>query len=324
MDLYTKKQIIEEIRRNVDVFIPVPPIRYRIRCPFCGDSQKNPRDAHLYIKCSDDPNEPLLYNCFLANCGAKGRVNKAFMDRLKIKSKYEESLSDKRYNRISIIKDMNINILSGTPDLSSIQVKYIEKRLGSGFTSEDYDRFKIIWNMNSIFPYISSERIKNTLPNNTDSITFISDNKSTLLSRGFMEDDDWKKIKITPVEDKSFYTIKSTFDLFTRDKIVVNIAEGIFDILSVYKNFNDGTNSVFIAVLGPDYYSGIDYAIMKGLIGNNVIIKLYIDNNIEVTKMKKYLKKYKWLFNDILIYQNIMYKDVGVKVDKIKLVEYRA
>ena len=58
-------------------------IRYRIRCPICGDSQKDFKDSHCYIKCSDDPNEPLLYKCFL--CNAKGMVNEDFLKMLQIK-----------------------------------------------------------------------------------------------------------------------------------------------------------------------------------------------------------------------------------------------
>ena len=45
-----------------------------VRCRFCGDSQKNLSDAHLYI--SLDENKP-FYNCF--KCRASGVINGEFL-----------------------------------------------------------------------------------------------------------------------------------------------------------------------------------------------------------------------------------------------------
>lgn len=317
-----KYQIMNEIENNVDIFKKVSNIRYKIRCPFCGDSQKNLRDAHCYIKCDyENPNEPILYNCFLANCNAKGKVDKNFMNKLGIKSKFIDKISNERYSKISTIKKTNIDVLTGTPSLESPQVNYIEYRLGKGFNIKDYDSFKIIWDMNLIFPYISDQKIKNSLPDNRNSISLLSDDKSTILTRGFEDKDNWRKIKLLSSENKSFYTIKSIFNLFTDDIITVNIAEGVFDVLSIYKNFNDGINSAYIATLGPDYISAVEYAIMKGLVGSNVIIKIYVDKEIDEKKLKFQLKKYRFFFKKIFIYKNIKYKDVGTLISNIELIE---
>lgn len=317
-----KHRIINEIEKHVDVFTKVSAIQYRIRCPICGDSQKNPKDAHCYIKCSYDPNEPLLFNCF--KCNAGGRVTGSFLKKLGIDSDLIGTIDNQRYNRIWSIKKVDIDIITGKPVLSSLQAKYIENRLGAGFTEDDYDRFRIVWDMNPVYSYITNQRVKNTMPNNFNSISFLSDDKSVMLTRYFDDcGDRWRKIKLFPSENRAFYTIKSTLDLFTKDTIEVNIAEGIMDVLSIYKNFNGGENSVFISTLGSDYIGGIDYAIGKGLIGYNVVIKIYVDNDIDTRVLKMKLKKYKWLFNRIYIYENIKSKDVGVKIDKIKLIESR-
>ena len=315
-----KHQILSEIERNVDVFRKVNNIQYRIRCPICGDSQKNPKDAHCYIKCSDDPAEPLLYNCFKCNSG--GIVNEEFLSKLGINKSLSSQLSKQRYSKIVTIKKMNIDIVTGSPILNSPQTRYIENRLGQGFNYDDYERFKIIWNMNEIRKHISDQRILNTLPSMNDSISFISDDRSCILIRSFYDDESrWRKVKILNTNSKSFYTIKSTLDLFTSEMITVNIAEGIMDILSIYKNFNDGINSVYIAALGSDYISALDYMMMKGFVGENIVVKIYVDSDIDVKSLKYRLKKYKWLFDKIIIMENIRFKDVGVTIDKIKLVE---
>lgn len=320
MDLSLKMRIMSEIEKNVDIFRKESKSEFRIRCPICGDSEKNPTDSHCYLKCSIDPNEPILYNCFL--CNSCGKVDSKFLNLLHIKSELSNELDNQRYNKITSIKNVDIDIMTGSPIMGSKQTSYIEYRLGTGFNVNDYDRFKIIWNMSSIYNYIPDIRIRNTLPNINDSICFLSDDKSMLLIRSFTNDGRWKKVKLFPSENRSFYTIKSTFNLFTKDDIIVNIAEGVFDILSIYKNFNDGENSTYVAVLGSDYMNGVDYAISKGLFGFNVVLKIYIDNDISESKLKYQLKKYKWIFKKIYIYKNIKSKDVGVKIKDIKLIEF--
>lgn len=319
-----KSKIITEIEKHVDVFHKVSPIRYRIRCPFCGDSQSDPRDSHMYLMCNNDPTTPILYYCFKGNCGARGAVNKEFLDKLGIQINGIEKFANQNFNRVSYIKKTNIDVITGKPIINSPQIKYIEDRLGDGFTLDDYDRFKIIWDMNSLLPYITDIRLKHTLPSNNNSITFLSDDKSTILTRFFRTSEPrWRRCKLFKLDNKTCYTIKTTLDLFTKEKIIINIAEGIFDILSVYKNFNDENNSVHIATLGSDYESGIIYTIGSGFVGSNIIIKIYIDSNIDVGILKNKIKKYNWLFGKILIIKNIKSEDFGTTLDNIKRIEYQ-
>ena len=316
----SKQQILHEIEQHVDVFMKVSPIQYRIRCPICGDSQKNLRDAHCYIKCSNDPTEPMLYICF--KCNASGIVGKYFLSKLGLPEKVIQSVGTQRYNRIGSNKGKDINILTGTPVLDSPQSHYIESRLGKGFTYEDLDKFKIVWDMHALDPYVT-QRVRNTLPNNFNSISFLSDDKAMLLTRTFTEgpESQWRKIKLFP-SVKSFYTVKVTLDLFTTERITVHIAEGIFDILSAYKNFSQG-NDVYIATLGSDYMSAVDYAITKGFVGSNIDLRIYIDQGIDEKLLKKQLKQYKWMFGEIRIFLNRASKDIGVSIDQIQLVETR-
>lgn len=315
-----KHKIIDEIEKKSDVFYRKSNEQYLVRCPICGDSQKNSKDAHCYIKCSNDPNEPLLYMCF--KCNSAGMVSRSFLEKMGVRSNITAELDNQRYNKVPSIKKMDINIITGDPVMNSLQTQYIEKRLGSGFTSDDYDRFKIVWDMTLVYPYITDQRVKNSMPINSNSVSFLSDDKSLMLTRSF--DDDgilWRKTNLFPSDNRAFYTIKSTIDLFTSDTIEVNIAEGVMDVLSIYRNFASPNNAVFIAAMGSDYVSSVDYAIAKGLIGNNIVVKIYVDDDINEKSLKYKLKKYKWIFKEIYIYKNIKAKDVGVTMDKIKLIE---
>lgn len=314
-----KFEILNEIESHAEIFRKINSEEFKIRCPICGDSSKNLKDAHCYLKCSNRIDEPILYNCFL--CNNKGIVNKAFLKRLGINNKFDDVLEKQKYNRLISFKN-NKNIELGNINLIKKQIDYIDYRLGSGFSIEDFLSFRIICDMRIIKDYINDPSIRNTLPNNDNSISFLSDDNSLLLNRSFSDDYKyrWRKIKLYENDNKSFYTIKTTVDLF--NNITLNIAEGIFDVLSIYKNFRN-ENSVFIATLGSDYISGLDYGIAKGIVGSNVTVNIYMDNDINEKYLKDKLKEYKWLFKNIYICKNALSKDVGVTIDNIKIVKSR-
>lgn len=317
-----KQRTLAEIEKCVPIFRRCANDQYRIRCPICGDSTKHPYDTHCYIKCSPDPTEPILYNCF--KCNAGGIVNRYFLEQVGVSKSFLNDYTDSKYNKLPSFKEANIEILTGDTILDSPQVKYIEKRLGKGLTYDDYDKLKIIWDMSHMKEYISNQSILNTLPSNRDTISFLSDDKSMIITRTFLPGDaqvsEWHKIRPFQTNSRSFYTIKAAFNLFGSEPITVNIAEGIFDIISVYKNFNDGPNSAYIAILGSDYKGGAEYAVANGFIGSNVTLKVYVDSNISQKRVNE-LKPYKWMFNKIIIYRNAIAMDVGRKINEIQLVE---
>lgn len=324
-ELSDKQRILERIRLNVPVFDKLSNEQYRIRCPFCGDSRKDPRKARLYLKCSMDPTEPILYNCFNDNCSAKGRVDKAFFEKLGIPADGLNGLEARRFNRLITVEADKVELITGEPIIPSPQSDYISYRLGEGLAADDLDKFKIIWNFDLIRPFISQRSILNTLPNNDSSISFLSDDRSVLLTRFF--DDNlgvrWKKVRLRPSENRSFYTIKSTIDLMAANTIAVNIAEGIFDILSVYKHFNTGDNSAYVGCLGNDYRSALDHMVAKGIFGNHVTVNVYADDNIDRKWLKSKFKPYRWLFGEITLFWNTQASDFGVKSDRISPVELR-
>lgn len=316
-----KQKILDLIEETVSVFERRGTDQYRIRCPFCGDNQKDPKDAHCYIKCSQDPTEPILYNCF--KCPAGGILGKSFLERLGINSP-DIKMLNATYNKLVTYKPATVEVLTGSPNLDSNQLDYIEYRLGTGFTYQDLDNFKVVWDINLVKPHISNRATLENLPNNNDSITFISDDKTMLLSRSFSDNGQrWKKQRMFGGDIRSFYTVKSMIDLFTEGPITVNIGEGVFDVLAVYKNYNSGDNSLYLAVLGKDYEIAIDYILSKGIVGKNVDVKVYIDSNIDPKATRRQFKKYKWMFNSISILRNGKADDFGHKAEEIFPIELR-
>lgn len=318
MDLSTKQKIMEEIEKRAINYKQLSSIQYKIRCPICGDSSKDPKDAHCYIKSSFDVNEPILYNCFL--CNSKGMVNRNFLEILGCKQEIVDAVTTQRFNRINAYKKADINIITGDPILNSKQADYVRYRLGD-IPKDIWENLKIVWDLNSVYPYITNKRTLNSMPNNRDSISFLSDDKSTLLTRyiGNNEFDRWKKIHLFSSDTRAMYSIKGIFDVFTSDLSDLCIAEGVMDIISVYINEEMSYNSAYVAILGSDYVTGIDYAISKGIFGKNIRVHIYIDEGINQEKLKNQLVRYKWLYHSIEICKNMKYRDMGITPNKIKV-----
>lgn len=315
-----KSRLLREIEEKSPVFRRSSGYQYSIRCPFCGDSQKDLRATHMYLKCTPDPTEPILYKCF--KCDASGRVNDRFLGLLGIDpSKYPTM--NRCYNRLPTVDRSRGEMITGTPDLTSPQVIYIEERLGPGFSLGDYSKFKIVWDMNRIRPYVSDRWIRDSLPDNETSVSFVSDNRSSILTRVFDPNSDvrWRKTKLFPDEARSFYTISADLSMF--EPAVINIAEGIFDILSIYRNFPSGENSMYTACLGKDYISALDYAIAMGLVGGNVSVRIYADSDVNRKYLANRLKKYRWIFDSIVIRWNVRDKDFGITPDRILVGELK-
>jgi hypothetical protein len=79
---------------------------------------------------------------------------------------------------------------------------------------------------------------------------------------------------------------------------------------------------VYIAALGADYESTLVHVISKGFIGSNINVNVYMDSDIDEKLLIYKLRKYKWIFNSITVYRNVIGKDVGVRIEKIQLKRY--
>lgn len=327
----------------------------RIRCPFCGDSQSDLNDAHLYIH----NKAPFKYYCF--KCSSYGVANDNFLNKLITnESTFEISqyLDDKRkeYSKTNNIKTTGKKTHSYFSKPTSFEISsdkylfkldYINKRLGINLTKEDLTKFKIVLNIQDFFNYNNLD-IKKRFYNKQlqelffnlreNYVGFLSADKNVIIFRNVREncskDERYNNFRVFLTDDfvtKKTYAVGNKIDLY-KPKYNVVITEGVMDILGVYfhlyKNKIDESEYIFLANNGKSYTSTLKFLNSLSLLDNNITI--YSDTDVGIGLYKK-LKKFspEFSINPITIYYNkkveevdgqtIKYKDFGIPKDKIEL-----
>ena len=339
-----KLSMIDALYERGEWIKQVNNVEYRTRCPYCGDSKKSMNTGHLYIHINPDDNFPMVWNCF--RCNEHGVINKDFLSMMDINdinlkssvtslNKTSDKIKAKEfYGGIKLIFN-NFNL----PTITNYdKISYIENRLGITIDDSTTKDFKIITSLkdflkeNNIKTVTMDPRICRKLESHY--IGFLSYGASYILFRDITDKEEihWIKYPITNEsrESKCFYSISQELDIFTKDTITINLAEGVLDILSCYSNLNyNNPNTLNIAVCGKRYDTIINYLIELGLMGNNIQMNIFADNDsvfnkkadnpTDINYFKRLFKKYKHLFGRVSIYYNIIGKDIGVSKDKIKL-----
>lgn len=326
---------------------------YRTRCPYCGDSQKNLNTGHLYIRINPSDNFPMVWNCF--KCNEHGVVTQSFLSMMDINDMglKENILSlNKTSDKLKAHKFLNnektIFFDYTLPEvIRDKKIAYIEKRLGVRLTDEEIIDMKII---TSFREFLIQNNIKTLLmPDNIAHrvedhfIGFLTYGNSHILFRDITEKDQFRWLKYPITEESKqgrvFYTISGSLDIFTKDNIIINLSEGILDILSAYKNLDyNNPNTMNIAVCGKRYDTVLNYLTSLGLVGDNIIVNIFADNDkvfnekskdkktyysTTVDYFRKVFKKYKYLYKEVNIYYNVKSKDIGVSKDQIALRKHR-
>lgn len=306
-----------------------------VRCPICGDSYKNARSSHLYIKLDVLDGEPHTYYC--QRCNAKGIVNTSFLKQLKI---YDTDLSTKlAYNlkiasknnkqKIKYLKKANLEIPECSVDkLSLYKLKYINDRLGTNLQLNDLKRFKIflhlydLLNLNNITYLTCKDSLGDILDKNFLGFVSYDNNYAIMrnLSKKVMENTRYYNYNIMNNYDntKRFYIIPTKINVL-EPEINIVIAEGIFDILGIYHNIEkEHDNTLFIAVCGTGYNLVIHEIAKMGFLNMN--IKFYSDSDQSINLYKKIKKDFQFLHNQRLeVIYNKKAKDFGVTPDLIDL-----
>lgn len=313
------------------------------RCMECMDSN-NPKSRHMYISIPDFSNEPSLYNCF--KCGCKGIVtHKTLIDwgiyDINIASELSElnkRLSkSERYKGYYEKEVYRLNNTLVTRDkLSEYKLKYINKRLGLSLTYEDLMRLKIILNIsdllecNNIRTYTRNINIVKDLDRYF--MGFISiDNAFVNMRRVIDSKDIINSInkryinyevfnKVFSAKER-FYTIPTAVNLETPNRIKLHVAEGPFDILSIYLNCRKGEEGIYTSVCGNRYNTVINYFISTYKLPN-LEVHLYPDNDKYGTDdyLRNMMSYCLDPFIPVFVHRNIEpgEKDFGVSADKIK------
>lgn len=338
MDAYDFKLDVEERLLELQYAHRINKNQIALRCMFCGDSKKDPRKTRFYVQINADNDAPILYNCF--NCGAYGILTPAVLRTFEINDlnlnsnliafnkstlrKIKKTLNlktDKLDVKVPLPKNIKSNVL---------KKKYIENRLGIKLTIEDIEKFKIIF---SLEQFLDTNKI-NTVSGkpdrarllNEDYVGFLNSSNDQIIYRDITDKNKkrYDKYKINPdiLESRKFYTIPTTIDITTHKDVIINMAEGVFDILGVYyhvKHQND--NELYVAICDSEYTSVIKYFLGLGLIGDNIIINIYSDNDHPPYFYKHMIDELSIWVKSINLFYNEKSKDYGVHKDNIQIVK---
>lgn len=310
------------------------------RCIFCGDSKKDPNKTRLGFKFNmNDDNAPIVYNCF--NCGAHGVLTPSTLRDIGVydtdlitglaKLNKEANKQNRRYlkSKKKYINDAIIPTPRNTID-NKKKLLYVCERMGVRFTVAELLSYRVIFNLtdflkvNKLDIGIDERKLKFI---DRDYIGFLSSDKSRIQFRDVTGENKIKHNKITLLDklddSEKFYAIPGSIDAVTRKPVKINLAEGAFDILGVYKHIlNENTdNNFYAAILDASYYSTIEYFLSNGLIGNNVEINIFSDKDKSPYYYTELNQKYSNWVKKINLYYNDLDKDFGVTKDKIYLLK---
>lgn len=311
------------------------------RCFYCPDSS-NPKSAHFYISIPQSEEEPSMYDCKL--CHASGIVtNKTLLEwgiydnnvaedlilhnrKIKVNPKNSKYFERRVYNvQNSYIQDSEV---------SQIKLKYINERIGTGLSYEDLKRLKIVLNLKDLLKSSNVTTLTRD-PSIVDQLDinfmgFISIDNSYLNMRRICKEGlvyksiDKRYVNYNIFNDFNtdrFYTVPTSVDMCSTDRIKIHIAEGPFDILSIYLNCRHMEPGIYTSVAGSNYLGVITYFIENYMLPY-VEVHLYPDNDKYGSKrnmewIKRYLEPLKI---PMLVHRNLYEgeKDFGVPVDRIK------
>ena len=118
-----------------------------------------------------------------------------------------------------------------------------------------------------------------------------------------------------------FYVIPTVVDLSVSTRVKIHIAEGPFDILSIYENLRRREPGIYIAIRGSNYYGTVLNFIYKYSLPY-VEVHIYPDNdNIGANNKMEFIKrKLNSIDIPVIIHRNIYggEKDFGVPISRIK------
>lgn len=310
-----------------------------IRCPICGDSQKHQDGAHCYIGQINGVG-PLVYHCWINDCS--GIVNGDFLKLCRIyntkfitdvqlfnKTHGNDNNVKKIYTGTDIGKFIKLNKINISDELFKKKYEYLVNRLGVRLSVDQLEKCKIIFSIKDFLkeneldvPYKYNKTVK-ILENQY--IGFLSSNKTYIIFRNLYDDKNLRYFNY-PIfgqleNSNKFYTISTGANILS-DDVNLHIAEGCFDIISIYTNLLkcNEIDNIYTAVCGSGYLSVLKHFIQMGFI-NNLNIHIYSDKD----KKKKY---YYNIFTDLTpwvksinIYYNNKYgeKDFGVPLERIEL-----
>ena len=311
------------------------------RCFYCPDG-KSKDSRHFYIHIPESNDDPSWYYCH--KCHNTGVVdNKTLLswgiydngigqELIYHNKKCAKSAKNHKYYNYA---SLNIHNIISNNEMSMIKLDHINKRLGQNFTLQDISELKICLNLldllngNNIQTLTRNPKVVEQL--NANFLGFISiDNSFVNLRRLCDEglvlntiDKRYVNYKIIDKFDTSnrFYTIPTTVDLNSGNRLKIHIAEGPFDILSIYTNIRNREPGIYTSIAGSNYL-GITFYFLNTFKIPYFELHYYPDNDESGSNqvMNKIINVVKPFGCPIYIHRNLYpgEKDFGVSADKIK------
>ena len=320
--------------------------RIQCRCRECSDSA-DPTHAHMGINSGEDGG-PFWYNCF--KCGAKGILTYKKLiewniydpDIAEELTEYNNSIlgnsRNTKYFKRSIYKVQN----TYQEDSKNFAWKrdYINQRLGLQLSYKDLRDLKIVLDLipflqeNHVLKYTRNEEIVNAL--NQYFLGFLSVDNAYLNMRRLIDqgklyegiDKRYINYDIFGKFDNSqrFYVVPTQVDVSSPYRIKVHIAEGPFDILSIYENVRKKENGIYASVAGANYMNTILYILLE-LQLPYIELHLYPDNDKQGTdeRIASIISNIPDATIPVYIHRNLYpdQKDFGVDSDHIHEVIYQ-
>lgn len=313
----------------------------KMSCPFCGDSRSDPYAASFYINIDKHSETFLTYHCFRASCNAKGIVNDDFMSRIgffnhksaKDLTDYLSSKAIKIGGKYVSKKSKNVyNVRNTENKLNDKKLEYINKRLGLNLGYDDLYYLKINLDLIELLKFnditIPDDKIKQYDYLGAYGVSFISAYNDYLIVRDITGKTKMRYHNINLFDNydnvTKMYFMPGKLDLLDPDITVINIAEGVFDILGVYYHLNidrKHKNQMFIAACG----SGISSTVFKVIKEYGLLkckVNIFSDSDVKKSAYEdlRQLKKYLNIF-DVTIYYNEKSKDFGVTKSEISTIK---
>lgn len=344
-----KEEFIRFLEARPVMFKPVHDGWHKTRCPYCGDTDKSLREGHFYIMINLYDEYAMGFNCF--RCGETGVINEETIDLMGGDDTLKQDINilnkkSKRVNKKLIIAEEKLlyfDFIQPEVDKSKEyqrqKLQYVEDRLGIVLSDEDIHDYKIITSLdaflkeNDIHEYMLEKAILYNIEKNY--VGFLSNGNSHIIFRDITEKQKFQSIKYPITKDctrnKIFYSVTGEIDLYTTEEITINLSEGVLDTIGITEHFHQKKpNTMNIAVTGKYYGIMISRLIQMGLVGSNITINIYSDNDkmygnknnsytTSIDYYKKTLGKFKSLYKAIYVFYNMKAKDFGYPKEKISI-----
>lgn len=342
----TSQMLYEELKNKL-TFCKLTTKRdeINIRCPFCGDSQKDLHKGHLYI----NTKPPFKYYC--QRCQSSGVINSYFLKKLQIVNSnllsnidkdlfnYQKNYNNKYKNEFKLFNNKTLNFIpTNYGEKEEKRLLYFINRLGIEINEEDLNKYRIILNFDNFFKNNNidlSKRFETKYKVNYEKLNyekikkycigFLSMDKSTINCRSIDEKESgfrYKQFTIFPnnINSKKIYSINNKIDLSLPCHNII-LSEGVMDIIGIYNHiFNKNNDYIYMANNGKNYITTLDYLSSLSLLNANITI--FSDKDVPINEYQYIMEKCLLAkFNGLNIYYNKLSKDYGVTKNKIKLSE---